>query len=195
MMENSAAEMPPMTDEMSPMEERRHTPSLSGSQKAYLFRREAFLEGIQQRADNLFANGYDVRETAMSQVFLVLCPEVKGMRHAYRVNPAAVTCTCPFFAKQSAGQPLDDSPVPCKHLVGLPRLVHVCCREAIKARRLGRFYRLWRHWQGAMNAQPLLREDWNACGPLHPANGALTPPIQNLPFQGQVSPTGKKGNE
>lgn len=161
------------------------TPHLSGSQRAYLFRQDEFLAGIRQRAESLFADGYDVEGSREPHVFRVNCPVSKnGERTSYRVDPVRANCTCPFYTHQGS-EPLTDTGdrVPCKHLVGLPGLVHTTCCDLVRKRHLGRYYRLFVQWRKASALRPDLDAQWQALGPVSSRVSDGTPSPQ-----GELSP-------
>ena len=143
------------------------TPHLNGSQRAYLFRRDQFLAGIKQRAEALFTEGYSVHADREPHVFVVICPDKKGSLPFYRVDLWRQSCTCPFYTRQGS-EPLtgDGTRVPCKHLVGLPGLIHATCRDHVHKRNLGRYYRLWVQWRRASALRPDLTAHWLALGPV-----------------------------
>lgn len=160
------------------------SPHLSGSQRAYLFRRDPFLAGIRERAGTLFRDGYDVEATREPHVFRVLCPEKKGIRPAYLVEPVQGTCTCPFYSRQGTEPLTDDGTrVPCKHLAGLAGLVHAECRDHVKRRCLGRYYRLFVQWRRASALCPDLDAEWRALGPV-----SVNVPTGTRSPQGEFSP-------
>lgn len=172
---------------------------LSGSQRAYLFRRDQFLAGIRERAGTLFQDGYDVEPTREPHVFRVFCPEKKGTRPAYLVDPVSATCTCPFYSRQGMEPLTDDGTrVLCKHLVGLTGLVHAQCRNHVKGHRLGRYYRLFVQWRKASALCPDLDAEWQALGPVFvnvptgtcSPRGGLSPRKDTQPCAGMTSPIG-----
>ena len=69
------------------------------------------MEGVQARARLLFEDGYRAR-WRMQGALEVRSP--KGA--AYRVDPAASTCDCPFFQKHAGRHS-------CKHALGWKRLL------------------------------------------------------------------------
>lgn len=100
-------------------------PTLSGSQRAYLFRREKFLAGIDDRAARLWEDGYQVMDDPFTDDDGSVFNVYKDADSDYIVNPVEQTCTCPFHHKQRSGEPLtnDGTIVPCKHQKGLPMLI------------------------------------------------------------------------
>ena len=129
-------------------------PRLSGTQRAYLFNRDKFLAGLEERATRLFESGYRVSETNRVHVFVVACPHAKG-EHIYFVDALADTCTCPFYTRQTDGEPLteDGSILACKHIRGLPKLVRQVRLAYLEAGDLVCGYRLWAHWLAALTAK------------------------------------------
>ena len=107
---------------------------LSNTQAAYRFYNERFMTGVQTRAQNLWADGYQVAPleeedypAVPTTKFLVYKEDADDLPEdeaAYSVDPISETCTCAFFLKQKT-EPLreDEGRVPCKHLMGLEALV------------------------------------------------------------------------
>ncbi len=101
-------------------------------QAAYRFFHDRFMDGMHQRAQNLWTDGYRVTpqeedETAAPPTKFLVYKESDNENAAedgYVVDPIADTCTCPFFQGQKA-EPLgeDEGTVACKHLRGLNALV------------------------------------------------------------------------
>lgn len=107
--------------------------NLTNTQAAYRFFNDRFTAGMEQRARELWANGYrvtpleDTETAALPTTFLVYKEngdDLPADEAAYVVDPLAQTCTCAFFVNQKA-EPLTETgePVPCKHLLGLETLV------------------------------------------------------------------------
>lgn len=100
---------------------------LTNTQAAYRLpqHHDDFLRRLNQRAADLWSDGYRAQATDLPPVFLVF-QECEGEAEptGYQVDPLAQTCTCAFFRKQ-ATEPLteDGTRLPCKHLLGLQSLV------------------------------------------------------------------------
>ena len=119
---------------------------LSNTQAAYRFFNDRFMTGLNQRAANLWVDGYRVtpldtdlegEETAAPPTSFIVYKDSDAEKSSeddaagllandfgYVVDPIAETCTCDFFQGQKA-EPLNETgePVPCKHLRGLSALV------------------------------------------------------------------------
>lgn len=101
---------------------------LTNTQAAYRYYNDRFMSGMNQRAANLWRDGYrvtpleDDESAAPPTCFSIYKEDADD--NGYLVDPIAETCTCDFFLGQKV-EPLTESeePVPCKHLRGLPALV------------------------------------------------------------------------
>jgi hypothetical protein len=122
-------------------------PRLSPSQRAYLFNRDKFLQGLQERSESLFADGYRVAETNCPHRFVIFAPCKDGEK-TYFVDAIAETCTCLFYIRQVQGECIveDGSILACKHLQGLKELVRQTRLFHFDAGDTGCGYRLWIHW-------------------------------------------------
>jgi len=122
-------------------------PRLSPSQRAYLFNREQFLQGLKERSESLFADGYRVAETNCPHRFVVYCPCKEGEK-TYFLDAISETCTCPFYTRQARGELIveDGSILACKHLQGLSALVRHTRLAHFEEGYTGCGYRLWTHW-------------------------------------------------
>ncbi len=124
-------------------------PNLTPSERGYLFNREGFLAGIQERGAKLFEDGYRVFATGEPCVFVVVVPYKWGEK-MYFVNVAKGTCTCPFYREQEP-KPLtsDGSVIPCKHLEGIETLVRKTAKELKEAGELS-YFKLRATWLDVM---------------------------------------------
>lgn len=107
--------------------------NLTNTQAAYRYYNDRFMAGMNQRAANLWRDGYRVAvleddelhdpQTAAPPTCFSIYKE-DADENGYVVDPIQETCTCDFFFKQKA-EPLTESeePIPCKHLTGLSALV------------------------------------------------------------------------
>lgn len=120
---------------------------LSNTQAAYRYYNDRFMAGMNQRAQNLWTDGYRVTpledgelegdETAAPPTRFMVYKESDAEKSSeadaaglladdfgYVVNPIHETCTCDFFHGQKA-EPLNESgePVSCKHIFGLSALI------------------------------------------------------------------------
>jgi hypothetical protein len=153
-------------------------PRLSPSQRAYLFNREQFLRGLQERAKSLFADGYRVAETHCAHRFVVYRPCKEGEK-TYVVDALEQTCTCPFYTRQADGERIveDGSILACKHLRGLGPLVRRTRLAHFEAGEIGCGYRLWAHWLAALAQRQRRRgqDNGEAAGDTTDGDGRGTP--------------------
>ena len=99
--------------------------NLTNTQAAYRYYNEKFMQGLRERAQALWLDGYRVTATNKPDTLIVF-KETEGPETGYRVNMIRETCSCAFYTKQAGGGELlndDGEIVPCKHLLGLPGLV------------------------------------------------------------------------
>lgn len=139
-------------------------PRLSPSQRAYLFNREQFLQGLQSRAESLFADGYRVAETNCPHRYVIYAPGKDGEK-TYFVDAMAETCTCAFFARQVAGEAIleEGGILACKHLRGLGPLVRQTRLAHFKEGATGCGYRIWIHWLATLAERRRRRQDPAPC--------------------------------
>jgi hypothetical protein len=94
----------------------------TNNQFAYRTNRDAFLQGIADRAENLWRDGYRVAPLQNGPTCFLVYREEEAT--GYCVDPVAQTCSCRFHTDQKEHPLTDDgSLVPCKHLQGLAWLV------------------------------------------------------------------------
>jgi len=96
----------------------------TNNQFAFRTNREAFLRGIQDRAETFWMDGYRVSPFPGEPFAFLIFRE--GDDGGHKVNPVTQTCSCKFCTDQNEN-PLDlqnpDFRVACKHLQGLPALL------------------------------------------------------------------------
>ena len=163
-------------------------PRLSPSQRAYLFNREQFLQGLQARAESLFADGYWVAETNCPYRFVIHSPGKDGEK-TYFVDAIAETCTCAFFARQVAGESIveDGGILACKHLRGLGPLVRQTRLAHFDEGATGCGYRLWIHWLATLSERQRRRRQ-AACLPQNATYPDGTPIHIAIPGDGSEEP-------
>ncbi len=113
------------------------TPVLTSAQRSYMNDPKAFRERMNQRAADLWRDGYSV-SLGEADTFHVHTPKDER----YTVAPLAEGCTCPF--QQEANIPQ----VPCKHLTGLEELIG---HQATEYLRIYNRYKL---------TDPVYAKDW-----------------------------------
>lgn len=123
--------------------------SLTPRQQRYQSDPDGCLALLQGRADRLFEEGYTVSAAAIPLVFEV-CHESRNSDSQavrYFVHALKRNCTCPFVTRQRV-EPLtgDGSIVPCKHILGLERLVRRCVAHFKQVNDLYEYLRLLGHW-------------------------------------------------
>jgi hypothetical protein len=115
--------------------------------RAYLLDRRNFLAAHLNKAARLFEYGYGASETETPHLFRLHRGDGEGLR-THLVDPVAGCCTCPFHRRQVEVEPLttDGAVLPCKHILGLGKLVE----ETLKALRAEsdhrRYFPLSAHW-------------------------------------------------
>lgn len=98
----------------------------TNNQFAYRTNRFAFLQGIQDRAETLWIDGYRVslfESDPAPHTFLVYR---EGEDSGYKVNPVDGTCTCKFYTDQYENPLEPENPsflLPCKHALGFRELI------------------------------------------------------------------------
>lgn len=98
----------------------------TNNQFAYRTNRFAFLQGIRDRAEFLWNDGYRVAtfdNLCEPHAFLVYREDADA---GYKVNPVEGTCSCKFFTDQYQNPLEPDNPgflLPCKHLEGFDSLI------------------------------------------------------------------------
>lgn len=126
---------------------------LSPSQKSYRSDPQGFVNRLSERAARLFEDGYVVYPAIEPHVFIVANHGGKEEK-AYQVNALEGICTCPFYARQAAGERLgeEDSILDCKHLWGFSTLVVKTRRWLFKEGQIEHYCALWTHWMKTLSA-------------------------------------------
>lgn len=146
-------------------------PRLSPSQLAFRKDPDGFLERLNARAKSLFQDGYSVRASGASHAFVVSHTAPKdGKVSEYLVCPLQETCTCPFFARQAAGEHLgeDGALILCKHLLGLSELVRETRGKLASEKNLEALCALCRPWMETVSLKLDLKREARSVDQTHP---------------------------
>jgi len=113
---------------------------------AYLLDHRNFVAALTVKAARLGDLGYAVQAGETLHLYRLQRGDGDGPR-TYLVNPITGACTCPFHRRQVDTEPmtLDGSIVPCKHVLGLGRLVESTL-IALRAERDSRYFLLCAWW-------------------------------------------------